>query len=492
MKIIQSASLPTQVFPFLASVEQGNDQDLRTPLFGGSDVPRDEIANKWAEILFNLDGITPELADLELSQKSKMGTMSVRLPYNDRVSNIVAYYESANVNAFTPLSDLNRGVLNMTRQLTPMTSHNSVSHLPGSTNSGLPLFKRRSTVVSESLALAEASDFFGSLLGWRGQSNGTNIPKQRVVWMFPFSTNIMEYRYFAPLHSVLRERSPFSAWVSMDEVDKSVTRMFDAANSDSEIVMSTDFSHYDQSLLNQQKWFFQILTEAYHNNEAKTIDKLANNFRTIPMVATRNHTYTGEHGVPSGSVFTGICDSIVNYIMQYNSPFMVNELLQIQGDDAVVTVDDVGAHIRYLESHGFTLNQSKQYVNEKGVMYLQRLHSSDYRTNGIMRGIYPTFRALNSLVGQERFHKDWDETMVSLRTISILENCRNHPNFKSFLKFVVKEGDSHLLDNLHVILKTPLEYINRAKAIPGFTSTFNTSPISGLSNFTTVRLLQDL
>ena len=75
-------------------------------------------------------------------------------------------------------------------------------------------------------------------------------------------------------------------------------------------------------------------------------------------------------------------------------------------------------------------------------MYLQNLYSADYRgDDGIIRGIYPLYRALGRLVFMERFN-DFSEYDIegkhffAIRALSILENTRNHPMFEEFVKFV--------------------------------------------------------
>uniref|UniRef100_A0A2V0RHM4 RdRp n=1 Tax=viral metagenome TaxID=1070528 RepID=A0A2V0RHM4_9ZZZZ len=304
--------------------------------------------------------------------------------------------------------------------------------------------------------------------------------------MFPYSTNIQEYRFFKPLQDQLVKHGSFNAWISMDAVDQSISDIIDTR----QIVLSSDFSSYDQTITVQQSWFFEFLRHNFQKTDANLEDSflLERNLRYVPLLVSKDEMYTGKHGMPSGSVFTNICDSVVNYMAQMSSPEALGSI-QIQGDDAVTLVSDVDKHLKHLEGLGFNANMDKQYINKGSALYLQRLYIDSHRVNGIIRGIYPTFRALNSLLGQERFFKDWSSEMLSLRTLAILENCKWHPNFKEFISFVVKFGDKSLINNTRKLVKEKA-FTEIAKTIPGFVPSYNQEDgLTGLSNFESVKLI---
>jgi hypothetical protein len=63
-----------------------------------------------------------------------------------------------------------------------------------------------------------------------------------------------------------------------------------------------------------------------------------------------------------------------------------------------------------------------------------------------MRGVYSVFRAMNHLISQERFFdpRKWSKEMVTLRWLSIIENCKWHPLFHKFIDLVL-QGDKYKL-----------------------------------------------
>uniref|UniRef100_A0A2V0RML3 RdRp n=1 Tax=viral metagenome TaxID=1070528 RepID=A0A2V0RML3_9ZZZZ len=485
MPIENAEHIPINALPFLKSIGNGYNEDIRTPLFGGVD--RQVVADQWWTILSSVDNLFPELIDLETKQKGKIGPLSIRLPFIDRIPDINSYY--------TNHSDVEVGLSEVIGQfvipgsrLRPLSARNSALQLPTNSNSGLPLFRKRNQVQEESIAMAMQNEFYPALLGWRGQANGTNTPKQRVVWMFPYSLNIAEARFFRPLHEILKNMYPFSAWITMDKVDRSITTLIDSSRGE---ILSSDFSSYDQSVFHQQDWFFDILRMAYQTSYHDEISMLQHWFKNIPLVFSETQMFTGEHGVPSGSTFTNQCDSIVNYLAQSSSP-VATDLIQVQGDDAVIVVDNVDTHLSHLTNLGFDVNIDKQLISSTMVSYLQRLHHRDYRIGGVCRGVYPTMRALNSLLGQERFYQGWSSEMVSLRVLAILENTKWHPAFKEFVKFTVEHGDLQLKENVMSITKDNT-VISKARTIPGLVPTYNQeSDLSGLSSFESVRLIKEL
>jgi hypothetical protein len=316
--------------------------------------------------------------------------------------------------------------------------------------------------------------------------------------MFPFSVNIQEARYFRPMHKALVDLPPFSAWISMDRVDNAIDNMMRMREGGT--LLSTDFSAYDQTLVKQQAWYFDYLKLFFRAQVQDDILLLEHNFKNVPIICTEDVSFAGAHGVPSGSVFTNQCDSIVNLLGQASSPVVDNTLIQVQGDDAVVVVKDVKRHVEHLQGLGFDLNVDKQLASYSSVSYLQRLYDDSYKPDGIARGVYPTLRALNSLLGQERFYDDWDSTMVSLRVLAILENTKWHPLFDAFVKFVVEDGDPLLKDNVVKLCdsrsRESRKVFARAKAIPGLVPTFNQSgealTVKGLSAFSSVQLILSL
>lgn len=506
MKIDKVTALdyPVNSVPFLKGVEQGYDVDIRTPLFKGES--REVVAEEWACILEKLEPrMVDELSDLEWRQRAKIGSISRRKPFSGRYQDVEAYFldRAAPEYDFSEIRDmLERNNTNfiadsLSRRLRPITYEKAASQLPHNTNSGLPHFKKRRDVLEQSIALAKGSTYYPAMLGWRGSSGQTGeyYPKQRVVCMASFSHNIREARFQQVYHQVmLKEPQYFAALQSMDEVDKQVTWLFDNLPEEA-YIMCTDYAKYDQSLQEQQKWFFQRLKDIFQPNTLETLGDLEYHARNWAILCTTEVMYSGAGGWGSGMNFTNACESTVNRDAQCSSPVALVDAFQLQGDDSMGRIWKPDLHLKHLEKCGFDLNSDKQTVSRKAAIYLQRLHHIEYRVDGILRGQYPTMRALNSLLGMERFHANWDKDLEAMRTLSILENCKWHVCFREFVDFVVKRGDLYLkefvasLDNR----TNGKVQIAKARAIPGFVPTYNqVDSMAGLQLFESVRLIRNM
>lgn len=495
---VSAAELPDNSLPYLASVSAGFNVDIRTPLFDGRE--RDQVADEVLGEMLDSGLLYPELVEYEISQREKIGPSSIRKPFVEREENVEAYYNSGkrvNVEiSESGIKDIVGNDLPYSR-LRPINSEESMNQLPLNSNSGLPLFRKRKDVQEESLSLAREGRNYPAMLGWRGQAKGL-ITTQRVVWMFPFSTNILEGRFFRPLQEVLnRAVTYFSAWISMDEVDKRITSlMFNQRAIKNSVLLSSDFSGFDQSVVEQQDWFFTFVKLMFQARYAEEIDELAEILATIEIICTRYIKFTGRHGVPSGSVFTNILDSIVNLIAQNSSLYNAMPThSQIQGDDGAVLVTDVSLHLEHLENCGFTVNPDKQYISEHTLIYLQRMHSMKHQIDGVARGSHPIMRALNSLLGQERYHKNWNANLEALRTYSIVENCKSHPWFVPFVQLVARKGDKYLMEFTRKMRdpKFAGEVIHAAHSIPGFVPSFNQiTAINNLARFDSVQVVSEM
>jgi hypothetical protein len=500
-KTVTASDYPVNAIPFLEGVERGYDVDIRTPLFKGED--RGTVAEEWASILQkNAHRMVDELVTIETIQQHKIGSISRRKPFSGRRQDVESYYtvRSAPDLDFSEIRDkltANKVEYTVTpnRRLRPVSYDIAASRLPHNTNSGLPLFKKRKTVLRESIDMAISGEYHPAMLGWRGSSgqSGDYFPKQRVVWMMPFSHNIREARFQIPYHAVmLKQPEYFAALISMDEVDRQITWLFDNLP-DNAYMMATDYSKYDQTIQHQQSWFFLRLSEHFQTSTHEELSRLHHYARNGELLCTREIKYIGSHGWGSGLNMTNSGDSTINRDAQMSSPVVIGRAFQIQGDDSAGRVWDPDSHLRHLERCGFDLNSEKQYVSKSATIYLQRLYHTNYRIEGILRGQYPTMRALNSLLGMERFHADWDKDMESLRTLAILENCKWHPLFPEFVSFVVKRGDLYLKEFVANLSNGTFRrsIVTKATSTPGFVPTYNQQDtIGGILTFEAVRQVQ--
>lgn len=482
---------------YLHKVETGSSLDIRTPFWKGA--TRGEISEEWRRIL-DSNYCHKQILELEHKQLSKIGPISIQLPYSARRKDVQKYYDPVTTahdgGLLKRAIELVSEEIGSRRSLRPLSLENAADLMQTNTNSGLPYFKKRKTVREYDLASARSGKFddLPCVLGWRGQASGTEIPKQRIVWMFPQSVNIKEMSYFQPMFERMKEKVQYvQAWKHLDMVDVHITKLID---SNSGQLLSIDFSGFDQTIQELlRSSALNVLKNEFQTQYHKDLDRLFRISGEIPLLCPSELWY-GQHGEPSGSNFTNMRDTIVNRIAcQYvaeRTDLNLHRDSQFQGDDGVISYSreiDVDNLAEIFQELGLVANAAKQHVAKDSVMYLQRIHLSDYRVNGQCVGVYPTFRALNSLMGMERFHQDWDEKMFIIRAIMILENCKHHPLFTKFVDFVVK-GDKFALGKLLPGgLGSVFKELQRANAIPGFVSTYNAPKLSGIREFSTIKYL---
>lgn len=134
----------------------------------------------------------------------------------------------------------------------------------------------------------------------------------------------------------------------------------------------------------------------------------------------------------SGSGGTNFDECLAHKALQFEcarqSGAELNPYSMAYGDDGILTFPGITVDklVTCYESHGQVCNPDKQHASTDDAIVLRRYYHNSYRPDGLMRGIYSTFRALGRLMGQERFYDPdvWSKEMVELRYLSILENCK--------------------------------------------------------------------
>jgi hypothetical protein len=221
-------------------------------------------------------------------------------------------------------------------------------------------------------------------------------------------------------------------------------------------------------------------------------------FHNIELLISKRMLFSGTHGVPSGSTFTNLIDTLVHLIAQFHVCSKLRVLrysgCQVQGDDGLlvlppsIKVEDM--HDGYAEL-GLDSNPDKAFEGYDDCLYLQR-----YYKRGIQGGMYPSYRALNSLLGQERFYDEdeWGADMVVLRAIMILENCKHHPLFSDLVKFVMA-GDRYRLGadwpgGIDSLLR---KGVPKAKSMSNFVPSYNQEDrLAGIQGFKTYLMIKEI
>ena len=337
------------------------------------------------------------------------------------------------------------------RNLRPISLLKAIDFCKNNTNSGMPFVVRKGSVkaiyASEFNELLTRKD--PCIMFTRTQEDG----KTRTVWGYPFADTINEMMFYRPVLDYQRLLPYRSALQGPHRVNLRVTELIDYALSNGWKIVSIDMKSYDQSLKRTlQELSFEYIEHLYQPQYSSDIKAIFERFNTIGII-TPDGVVSGPHGVPSGSTFTNEVDSIAQMIVLFNAG---ETQYDVQGDDAIVITRDPDRLFQKYEEAGFVINREKSYISDNFAVYLQNLYHTDYRDgDGIIGGIYPTYRALNRILYLERYI-DFEQDEIpgrdyfSIRTICILENCKYHPLFKQLVKFVYNldkynltyEGDS--------------------------------------------------
>lgn len=475
----------------LNSLISGNSEIYTTPLC--KRMSPQAILEEWDKIYnSNRNKVNSVLHDLEMNNRDKFGPRSIAAPWSDRKSSLKEYFEVSRNNLPLPTRyDYLRS------NLRPLSNKKALDLLKNNTNSGLPFYTRKSKVKEKTLREFDYLKYRKDpcVLFTRTQEAG----KTRNVWGYPMIDTLIEAMFYFPLLDKQRKLSWRAAVVSPDQVDKEITKMIDKALKTDRSLLSIDFSAYDSSvspsLISES---FNYIKSMYQSQYHDTIDLISKRFSTIGIL-TPDGVINGEHGVPSGSTFTNEVDSIVQYLIAKSSRLVSDEDMQIQGDDGVYVLAsaDVDGLISSFEDKGLNVNKSKSYVAKNYCVYLQNLYHPDYRLySGKIGGIYPIYRALNRLIYQERWSKFEDvglegKDYYSLRAISILENCKHHPLFDEFVKFIFSI-DKYSLSYTWKGLNKYTELVYQGTGTGGIIENQYGDKVRGLNSFETVKIINNL
>ena len=501
-------------------VRNGQPEVYSTP-FNDNNGGFQKILDDWSHTLDSIADKWPTLMEFETDLRAKVGPMSVMKPLKERMSDIDAYYKDI-LNPAQPVNDRAiKAVLAEFKQVKGLnlrSEQRTVDLMKKSTNSGNPYFTKRRAVVKKTVPCSIHTDEQSlnggkityplcAVLGWRGQEGGPEPSdvKQRVVWMFPFAVNIQELRLYQPLIESCQRFDLVPAWVSMESVDRRITKMFDTKGEDDDVVC-TDFSKFDQHFNESLQVTAKTILKNVMNSSSESHNWLQTIFPvkySIPLAYDFGFVRQGKHGMGSGSGGTNADETLAHRALQYEAALEHNQKLnpnsQCLGDDGVLTYPGISAEdvMRSYTQHGLEMNPDKQYVSKHDCTYLRRWHHQDYRVDGVCVGVYSTYRALGRLCEQERFYdpEKWNSKMVALRQLSIIENVKYHPLCAQFADFCMERDKYRLgidipgfLDNIEEIAQ---EAIDLMPDFLGYTKSMSfESNKTGISEWWIVKYLK--
>ena len=457
----------------LDRITHGSSDVLETPFM--SSVDDEEIFDRIEDVLSKVD-VTPKLREIEDENRSKFGPRSIAVPWVERRKSLYAYYESKSA-VEVDFMGLPRG------RLRPISVANAIDSLVSRSSSGLPYMVRKGSLDSEMLSkdLSADTTAWPCVLFTRTQEQ----EKTRNVWGYPVLDTIREMMYAKPYIEFEKTLPWRAALLGPDMVDRAITNLLDARGQ--RIVYCVDFSAFDSSITPRHieeamadiAGWFQVPQDL-----TGITDRLIN----IPIM-TPDGEISGPHGVPSGTAFTNSVDSMV----QYRISGVNSNRCQIQGDDGVYVVDASERSILEdaFESEDLTLNKEKSFVTETDeAVYLQRYYSSSYprKADGALGGIYSLYRAALRIKYLERW-TDFEREGItgndffSLRTLMILENCKHHPGFAEFVKYVQSLDKQKLRFSRGSLVAFSKMQESRVRA-----GVLATNPVSGFLSFEAVKV----
>lgn len=238
----------------------------------------------------------------------------------------------------------------------------------GTKNSGLPYLIKKADDYESALERARQCQAGKCPPPMIMFSRGKNLKVCRPVMAGPFEWQLIEGRFFYPLQDLLLSHdSPYCAGVPSMTVQARVNQL-----AYSPWVLEMDYSGFDGSLSGLLIGSgFSILRGAMDLNteEAALWNRIQEYFVTSPIVAPDLRCYTGrKHGVPSGSLFTQMIDSVCNaIILEYVAIRLHMDLERyiVLGDDSLsgfsnpVTIDEIADTAGEI---GITVNRTKSRI----------------------------------------------------------------------------------------------------------------------------------
>lgn len=454
IRISDYCNNPRDLKRYLDLLKFGQPEVYRTPFWNKKPMPA--IVKEWMKVVQSSKDISimPGLLELELEQAKKVGPFSVVPPSAKRMDSLMEYWKP--VEGEEPINDeAIEQVINLfPHKLCPYTRNQVLSEMRLNTSAGLPYYMKR----KQALKIYGRTNWkdaypYMAIWGTRVQPGGPSVKDEKVrnVFMMPFSLNVREGRHYYPLIKAMQKYDLPWPVQTLRWTEQRITSLFDSKDK-SEFVINTDFRSFDQTFrYPMQLGAYKILKAVFPDAEAHNLDDVFWIKYNIPLLVSYNQAIFGNHGMGSGSTGTNPDENLSHKALQYEAAIEAGQELNpnslVLGDDGILTYPGITADavIKSYTRHGLVMNPDKQYVATDSAKYLQRYYHVSYRdTHGIMLGVYPTFRALGRLMAQERFQnpKYWGPEAVTLRALSILENCSNHPLFEDFVNFVAK-GDKY-------------------------------------------------
>lgn len=474
----------------LARTLLGSTEIYLTPLAKSCDPVY--VLVDWDEIFKNNSHrMNSVLLELERANRSKFGARSIAVPWSARVNSLKESFSNQVPNhepkfSFTPGNG----------ELRPASYKTAIDRMKSNSSSGFPFLS------SKGKCLDLLNSNFDYYLDRKDPcmlyTRTTEGRKTRNVWGYPMADSLYEMLFYAPLLTLQKTKFYRAALISPDAVAQGITEIMNKAAKSDKFLYSVDFAAFDASVRYQYiRCAFVYIKSCYTPACYPLLDYVCERICTIPIV-TPTGIYRGFHGVPSGSTFTNEVDSIVQLGVALTCSFIHEDECQIQGDDGVYLIaeENIPAFQAAFKYAGLKLETTKSRLSKDYVLFCQNLYHRDYTNDGVVPGIYPTYRAINRILFMERFvnlkllglnGKDY----FGIRCLTILENCKHHPLFEDLVRFVLAREKFSLDISVDSLTKY-CSYISSDNHTSTAVNHQYGSQVNGIQNFASYKLIRKI
>lgn len=245
----------------------------------------------------------------------------------------------------------------------------------GDKNAGLPTLGRKQDdehMLERAIACAKGKCPPPAVWSHRGK----NTEDARLTWMFPSEWHVCEGAFFFPLQEKFKRNVPIYAAENAVNRRALINEIVASGKFSSKLAM--DYSGFDASIGSQLIGIsFGLLREHLQLDakQEKLWNRVATYFATCPFVDQYGYLIKGRKGgVPSGSMFTQMIDTIVNAIVVEYIFATDDSDLKIKyfvyGDDSLIftdfTVEELSDSLAYVKRQagrlGITVNLKKTHI----------------------------------------------------------------------------------------------------------------------------------
>ncbi|QKI28961.1 hypothetical protein [Kummerowia striata partitivirus] len=247
-------------------------------------------------------------------------------------------------------------------------------HIHASSYAGLPHLCANELALETGLRLAgQIADnkrgFDPYLFGRRVQP-GLFGPKTRLVWMAPLASTIIGLAFARPVQEALARNRPY-IWGLRHHEEGAILAEFSGRY---RYAYCLDWSQFDSSvpasLINDMFRVVRSMLDLTVEEDG-LFHRYVNDFIHTRIVLPDGNVYQVHRGVPSGSAFTSLIDSMVNvYLVNYvwyrlTGHVLSHKQILVMGDDVVVGTSErleLAEIARVADELGFKLNTVKSVI----------------------------------------------------------------------------------------------------------------------------------